>query len=67
MGPIRHDEKAMNHSKIKSKYWTRTHNYGMKIPKNVKEAYTFDYDNNNTFWRDAVHLEMTNVMIAFEE
>ena len=36
-------------SKVKSKYWTRTHKHGMKIPKSVKEAYEFDKDNKNTF------------------
>jgi hypothetical protein len=29
-------------AKIKSKYWIRTHKFGIKIPKNVKEALAFD-------------------------
>ena len=34
-------------SKMKSKYWQRTHKYGIKIPKSVKEAYKFDEENGN--------------------
>ena len=26
-------------SKVKSKYWQRTHKYGIRIPKSVEEAY----------------------------
>ena len=37
-------------SKIKSKYWQRTHKYGIKIPKLVKHALQNDKENNNTFW-----------------
>ena len=29
-------------SKLKSKYWQRTHKYGIRIPKSVKEAYQID-------------------------
>ena len=29
-------------SKLKSKYWTRTHKFGIKVPKSVKEALEFD-------------------------
>ena len=37
-------------SKLKSKYWERTHKYGIKIPKHMKEAIAFDRENNNTYW-----------------
>ena len=35
-------------SKIKSKYWQRTHNFGTRIPNSVQEAYDTDKANNNT-------------------
>ena len=35
-------------SKIKSKYWIRTHKFGIKIPKNVQEALAFDKENGDT-------------------
>ena len=53
-------------SKIKSKYWQRTHKYGIRIPKSVKEALKIDRENNNTLWWDAIMLKMKNVRPAFE-
>ena len=35
-------------SKIKSKYWLRTHKYGIEIPKSVEQAYKIDRKNGNT-------------------
>ena len=54
-------------SKLKSKYWQRTHKYGIRIPKSVDEARRIDEENGDTLWMDAVRLEMANVRMAFEE
>ena len=54
-------------SRMKSKYWKRTHKFGIKIPKSIKQALQFDSENGNTLWWDAISMEMKNVMIAFEE
>jgi hypothetical protein len=54
-------------SKVKSKYWSRTHKYGIRIPKSVKEALAIDRENGNTLWWDAICEEMKNVRVAFEE
>ena len=35
-------------SKVKSKYWQRTHKYGIRVPKNVNEAYEIDKENGDT-------------------
>ena len=53
--------------KIKSKYWTRTHKFGIKIPKSIAQAKKFDEENGNTLWWDAIVMEMKNIRIAFEE
>ena len=53
--------------KIKSKYWARTHKYGVRVPRNVQEAIEIDRENGNTLWMDAIKLEMKNVRVAFEE
>ena len=53
--------------KVKSKYWSRTHKYGVRIPRSIKEAIEIDKENGNTMWMDAVRLEMKNVRVAFEE
>jgi hypothetical protein len=54
-------------SKVKSKYWQRTHKYGIRIPKSIKEALMIDAENGNTLWWDAIVLEMANVRVAFQE
>ena len=53
-------------SKIKSKYWSRTHKFGIFIPKDVKAAIAEDACNGNTLWWDGICKEMKNVRIAFE-
>ena len=53
-------------AKIKSKYWVRTHKFGIKIPKSIAEARQFDLENGNTLWWDAILKEMKNVRPAFE-
>jgi Reverse transcriptase (RNA-dependent DNA polymerase) len=53
-------------SKVKSKYWIRTHKFGIKIPKNALEAKAFDIENGDTLWWDAICKEMRNVRPAFE-
>ncbi len=41
--------------KVKSKYWLRTHKYGIKIPKSVEQACFIDKKNGNMLWRDAIN------------
>ena len=53
-------------SKLKSKYWLRTHKYGCEIPKTIADAKRIDTANKNTLWQDAIELEMKNVRVAFE-
>jgi hypothetical protein len=53
-------------SKIKSKYWVRTHKFGIRIPKSVVEAKKLDEKNGDTLWWDSICKEMKNVRIAFE-
>ena len=54
-------KKAIIIKKVKSKYWLRTHKYGIRIPKTVKEAIEIDAENGNTLWWDALMKEMKNV------
>jgi hypothetical protein len=54
-------------SKVKSKYWQKTHKYGVRVPKNVHEAREIDNKNGNTLWRDAISMEMKNNRVAFEQ
>jgi hypothetical protein len=54
-------------SKIKTKYWLRTHKYGIEVPKSVEHAKELDRKNGNTLWWDAIMQEMKNVRIAFRK
>lgn len=53
-------------SKLKSKYWQRTHKYGIRVPKTVEEALQIDKEEGNTFWADAIEAEMRKVRPAFK-
>ena len=48
-------------SKVKSKYWERTHKYGIRIPKTVQEAYAIDVENGDSYWTDAIREEMAKI------
>jgi len=52
--------------KVKSRYWKRTHKYGVELPHSVKEALAVDRKTGTTFWQDAIKKEMANVGMAFE-
>ena len=41
-------------AKVKSKYWIRTHKFGLKVPKSVTEAIAIDRENGDTLWWDAI-------------
>jgi hypothetical protein len=51
--------------KVKSRYWLKTHKYGVRLPKTVAEALALEKENNNTLWNDAIQKEMKNVKVAF--
>ena len=53
-------------SKIKSKFWKKTHKYGIQIRRNVKEAKATDTENGNKLWEESWVMEMTNNRCAFE-
>ena len=39
---------------------------GIKVPRTQKEAIAFDQENGNTFWQDAIDLEMNTIMPDFD-
>ena len=51
---------------LKSKYWIRTHKFSVKTPKSVQEATSFDEENRNNLWWDAICKEMKNIRPDFE-
>ena len=58
-------QQRRNISKVKSKYWSRTHKFGIEIPKSVEEAILIDKRNGNRLWQDAIEKEMENIFPAF--
>ena len=53
-------------SKVKSKYWQRTHKYGIRVPKSVEEALQIDEQNGNDYWKKAIEAEMKKINDAFK-
>ncbi len=51
---------------VKSRYFKRTHKFGLEVPKTVRRALEIDKANGNTLWEDAIKKEMKNVGIAFK-
>jgi hypothetical protein len=43
-----------------------THKFAIEIPRSAEEAYKLDEKNGNTFWRDAIEKEMSNLKVAFD-
>jgi hypothetical protein len=53
-------------SKLRSKFWQKTHKYGVHIPRTISEGKYIDQVNGDTPWTDAIQLEMQNCQLAFE-
>ena len=53
-------------AKIKSKYWLKTHKFGIEIPKSVLQAQQIDAKNGNTLWWDAIYKQKKNMRPAFK-
>jgi hypothetical protein len=52
-------------SAVNKRYKTRTHKFGIRIPKSVNEALEIDRESGNSLWEQAIQKEMTNVRVAF--
>ena len=44
----------------------KSHKYDIEVPTSIADALRLDKENGNTFWTDAINLEMSNVGVAFE-
>jgi hypothetical protein len=47
-------------------YHTRTHKFGIEVPKNWDDCVRLDKENDNTLWQDSARKEMKNVRIVFK-
>jgi hypothetical protein len=53
-------------SAVRSRIRKTTHKYGIEIPMHLEHTYAIDKKNENTFWKDAIAMEMLNIGVAFE-
>jgi hypothetical protein len=51
--------------KVKSRYWARTHKYGVLLPKSVEEALRFDRESGTDLWQKAIEKEMKTIDYEF--
>ena len=52
--------------KVKTRYFRRTHKFGIELPKTVAEAFAIDKKTGTDLWRKAIEKEMRNVQVAFD-
>ena len=52
---------------VNKRYMSRTHKFGIRVPKTVEEALRLDKESGTTHWFDAIALEAKNVDVAFDE
>jgi len=52
-------------AKLKSKYWTRTHKFGIQVPKSAEQALQLDKEAGNDLWRKAINKEMDKAKVAW--
>ncbi len=55
-------QRMLNQSKMRSHRHAVRYKFGVCVPRNVKEAYQLDKENGNTLWRDAMDLELTQLI-----
>ena len=51
---------------VNSRVRKSSRKYGIEIPTSIKHGEEIDHRNKNTFWQDAIKLEMSNVGVAFK-
>jgi len=53
--------RMLNQAKLASFRREPQYQYGYRVPRTVKEAILFDQENGNTYWQDAIALEMAQL------
>ena len=52
----------VNQSKLKSKRNSKRYKFGFEVPRNLADAIRLDKENKNTRWKDAMALELSQIM-----
>ena len=53
-------------SKVKTKYWSKTHKYVVSLTINIIEAMQIDKANLNTYWKDVIDKDIKKAEITYE-
>ena len=53
-------------SKVRTKYWRKTHKYGVRLPNNLKESIHIDQENGNTYRNNVIYKEMNKSNISYK-
>ena len=48
------------------RFWVKTNNYSIRLPKTLKEAVDIDKENSDTLWWDDITKEMKNIRPALK-
>ena len=51
---------------VNTRYLKRTHKFGIRLPKTVKEALDIDRENGNKLWEESMQKEMNAIRVAFK-
>eukprot|EP00977_Amphora_coffeiformis_P003137 scaffold584_cov154-Amphora_coffeaeformis.AAC.1 len=54
--------RMVNQNKRAQRFNAVTYKFGVRLPRNVPEAYQLDEKNGNTYWADAIKLEIEQLM-----
>eukprot|EP00977_Amphora_coffeiformis_P015090 scaffold4393_cov103-Amphora_coffeaeformis.AAC.1 len=54
--------RMVNQNKRAQRFNAVTYKFGVRLPRNVPEAYRLDEKNGNTYWADAIKLEIEQLM-----
>ena len=54
-------------SKVKIKYWSKTHKCGVRLPKNVTVEMQIDQANGNTYRKDTIDKDMKKDRISYKQ
>ena len=55
-------QRMVNANKRAQRYNSIVYKFGVRIPRNVKEAYDLDEENKNTYWADAINTELGQII-----
>lgn len=55
-------QRMLNQARMLSKRSSVKYKFGVQVPRSIAEAYRLDKENSNTFWQDAIQLEIGQLL-----